>query len=351
MKKTAIAAAIAAVVALPSTAGAYEIIGKHLEVYGKAHVSVDFADNDRDSAVAIASNSSRLGFKGVTAVSDQLDVLYQIESKIVFDEGGANFAGRNTYVGLGGDFGKVLIGNQDTPFKGVRGTFDLFGDTVGDARNLLGVYAVGTAVSDIGNRRAKNSIQYLSPSIGGFAAKAMYSSSYNDTELPGGIEDNDFDLYSVSGSYKLGGLTLAAGYERANSALNNDESDGYRLAANYKFNAFTLGAIAERIERGNIERDAYGINGAFSFGPNKLKLQYVYADEIDGIDDSDASQLTLGFDHKLGKKTTLYAAYNLLDNNDAAGYRIKGGHDTDVYEVNAVGDDVSAFSIGLVHSF
>lgn len=192
MKKAATASAIACAMVLPTTAGAYELIGKKLELYGKAHVPLGAVDNGTHRELAIASNSSRLGFKGVTAISDELDALYQIESKIVFDEGGADFAGCNTFVGLGGGFGQVLVGNQDTPFKEVRSTFDMFDDTVADARNLLGVYSIGGGAIDIGNRRAKNSIQYLSPVFAGFSLNGLYSTAYDDQQTAEGLENIQF---------------------------------------------------------------------------------------------------------------------------------------------------------------
>lgn len=343
MSRKVLALAVAAALVAPVTAGAAEVLGKQLEIYGRAHVSLDFVDNDTESDMAIASNSSRLGFKGVTAINDNLDALYQIESKIIFDEGGDNkFAGRNTFVGLGGAFGKVLVGNQDTPLKGVRGAFDLFGDTVGDARNIM----------NQANFRAKNSIQYITPNLNGFSAKAMYATAYQDAEHPGGIENNDTSLYSVAIGYKVAGLTLAAGYESAEALTPADEVEGIRVAANYWLGPVRVGATYEQIEIGSDDRDAYGVNAAYKFGDATFKMQYVVADDVSGVADSGASQLTVGLDYKLAKHTTIYGAYNLLENDDnASSYQIKGGHDTDVYSVVNPGDEISAFSIGLIHNF
>lgn len=343
--------AIAAAVALPTSANAYEIIGKQLEIYGKAHVSADFVDNDTDSELAIASNSSRLGFKGVTEINPDLNAVYQIESKIIIDEGGDSFAGRNTYVGLTGDFGQVLVGNQDTPLKNVRNAFDLFGDTVGDARNI----------ADEANRRAKNSIQYVSPSMGGLVASAMYATSFEDWETEDGdIEDNDYSLASVALGYSIGDLAFSAGYEKADGddedTVDADvvayESDAFRLAASYAFGPVSVGAMFDRYEEADAERDAWGLNTAYKFGANTLKLQYMTADDWSDTDDTGASQVSLGLDHKLSKQLTVYGVYNMLKNDDnTAAYRIKGGHDTDVYQVAAAGDDINVFSLGMVYSF
>ncbi|SDS24316.1 Outer membrane protein (porin) [Halopseudomonas xinjiangensis] len=334
--------AIAAALALPTTASAYEIIGKQLEIYGQAHLSMDFVDNDTDSELALASNSSRLGFKGVTAINDQLNAIYQIESKIIFDEGGDNFAGRNTFVGLGGDFGKVLFGNQDTPVKNIRGVFDLFGDTVADARN----------VADQANRRAKNSIQYITPEMGGLIFGAMYSTAFEDTETEEGLENNDYSLMSAAVGYTAGGFEITAGYEKTDADVTEDETDAARLAAGYDFGGFRLGGMYDRVEADDADRDAWGANGMFTFGANALKVQYMMADDWSDVDDSGATQLSVGLDHSLAKNLKLYGIYSQLDNDDnTAAYRIKGGHDTDVYEVVAAGDDISVFSLGMVYKF
>lgn len=341
-KLLSLSAAVAAAILLPTTANAYEIIGKQLEIYGKAHVSMDFVDNDTDSEVALASNSSRLGFKGVTPLTDNLNAIYQIESKIIFDEGGDNFAGRNTFVGLGGDFGKVTFGNQDTPTKDVRGVFDMFGDSVGDARNVVGQ----------AHRRAKNSIKYSTPSFSGFGVNAMYSTAFEDAETGEGIEDNDFSLYSVALGYEGEAIELGLGYESTSDDDTTKETDTLRAAAAYNFGAIKVGAIYDNYEVDSEDQDSWGVNGAYKFGANTLKLQYLIADDISNVDDSGATQLTVGIDHKLAKSLTLYGYYNMLDNDDnTSKYRIKGGHDTDVYEVAAAGDDINVFSLGMVYSF
>lgn len=340
-KLLSLSAAVAAAIMLPTTANAFEIIGKQLEIYGKAHVSADFVDNDTDSEVALASNSSRLGFKGVTPLTDNLNAIYQIESKIVFDEGGESFAGRNTFVGLGGDFGKVTFGNQDTPVKNVRGVFDMFGDSVGDARNVLGQ----------AHRRAKNSINYATPSFSGFGVNAMYSTSFDDDETAEGIENNDFNLYSVALGYEADNLEMGLGYESTGADLTEEETDTLRAAAAYSFGAVKLGAIYDNYEIDGEDQDSWGVNGAYNFGANTLKLQYVIADDFSDTNDSGATQLSVGIDHKLAKSLTLYGYYNMLNNDDNSTYRIKGGHDTDVYEVATAGDDINVFSLGMVYSF
>ena len=63
---------------------------------------------------------------------------YKIEGSISFADSGGEIDHRAAYAGLKGGWGGLLLGYRDTPFKDVRGKFDVFGDTVGDARNIIG---------------------------------------------------------------------------------------------------------------------------------------------------------------------------------------------------------------------
>src|SRR5690554_4127644 len=128
MKKALLPVALAA--ALPMTAMA------EISVYGRAHVSLDMLDNGAEySELNLSSNSSRLGFKASKAFGD-LTALIQIEQQVDYDSGEAFTSARDTFVGLRGSFGMVRVGQFDTPFKRARGPANLFGDQVGDMRNL-----------------------------------------------------------------------------------------------------------------------------------------------------------------------------------------------------------------------
>src|SRR5690625_7542414 len=80
----------------------------------------------------------------------------QIEQQVDYDNGEAFTSARDTFVGVRGSFGMVRVGQFDTPFKRARGPVNLFGDLVGDMRNL-------TRVCDARfDERNFNSMQYRS---------------------------------------------------------------------------------------------------------------------------------------------------------------------------------------------
>ncbi|HKK04423.1 MAG TPA: porin [Gammaproteobacteria bacterium] len=355
MKKTLVAVAVAGALSVPAAANAADVLGKNLQIYGKVHLSLDSVDNGADKNLSLASNSSRLGFKGQYDVSDSLQGIWQIESKVVYDNGGKSaFVGRNTFAGLKGGFGTIAAGYKDTPFKDIRGKFDIFGDTVGDARNLVGTSSSTSTSLDI---RAKNMIEYSSPTVGGLQFNGMYSTAW-DAQSVAGQDNNDYSAMSLNLLYHTGDLGFYVGWQKAKTGPAGDDVKGTRVAATYDVGAARIGAMYEKTDGGNndagrINRSAYGVNVAFEMdSDNKIKLQYVKAGESDLAGGNDGGkQYSVGWDHKLGKATSMYVMYNSLKNDPNAVFRIKGGHDTDVYTPAAAGDTVKAFSVGFIQKF
>ncbi|WP_159197005.1 porin, partial [Klebsiella pneumoniae] len=81
-------------------------------------------------------------FKAEQQLENGMTVFGQIEQEINFASGtededdGVNFATRDTFVGLKGDFGQARVGRFDSPFKVARGPVNFFGDQLGDIRNV-----------------------------------------------------------------------------------------------------------------------------------------------------------------------------------------------------------------------
>jgi predicted porin len=347
---------LCAAVVMPATASAYEIIGKKLEVYGKAHISIDASDNDRSSPngqsdTSISSNSTRLGFKGQHDISDKLAVVYKIEQEIIFDQGSGTFATRNAYVGLKGSIGTVLAGQHDTPFKDVGGKWDMFGDTVADRRAILGASATnGNKV----NQRGKNALLFISHFDAPLELRAMYSTDGGDS-ASNAIDNNDNDMFSTSLVYKTKKLRVGAAYEDWNNLDNTyGNVDGWRVAGSYDFGQFKAGLIYETLDSSDspqFDRNVWGINGAFKLASDTtLKAQYLVADDYSGVSRSGANMASIGIFNKLDKQTTIYAAYTRTDNDTNAKFQaVDGGHGDEVK--TDLGKTPTALSAGLIFKF
>src|SRR5690606_6928783 len=217
-----------------------------VKVYGRAHVSLDYLDDGQDyNEVGLSSNSSRLGFKAEQKLENGMTVFGQIEQEINFASGSANnsgvdFATRDTFVGLKGDFGQARVGRFDSPFKVARGPVNFFGDQVGDLRNV-------TRVSEQRfDERNANTIEYKSPKFGGgfnvLGAMSLHEANSPDASKDG-AKDKD-KAYDLALTYKEGAIDFATAYEHYEEEASKNERDGFRIAAAYKITPeFNLGAL------------------------------------------------------------------------------------------------------------
>ncbi|MEZ2746357.1 porin [Halopseudomonas bauzanensis] len=353
MKKKLIALVVGAAAVMPAMAMA------DVTVYGRAHVSTDFLDDGADySETNISSNSSRLGFKGDHQINPNLKAFFQIEQQINFSSGSSdgdstNFATRDTFVGVAGtNWGAVQLGRFDSPFKVARGPANLFGDQVGDMRNLT---RVGNARFD---ERYDNTVQYTTPSLGGFNIKLAYS-VYEGQSV---VEDEDSDAFSASLNYAAGPFEGSLAYETAEADTGRGERDGLRAAAAYKLtDAFKMVGFYQTVEYDDSDAtadqrdlwtaDVYGLGGEFKFAPNTaLKAMYMTRDA--DADNADSDMWVVGIEHKLDKAVRVYANYAVVDNDDNVALTPwSQARSADPDDADASGEKATGFTVGLRYDF
>ncbi|GHG71202.1 porin [Alishewanella longhuensis] len=313
-------------------------------IYGLAHLSVDHLDNGVDSGTNISSNASRLGFRAKTELEGGLEAFVQLEQTIRYDEGAGSFADRDSYVGLRGSFGTIKLGQFDTPLKIIRGKVDLFGDRVGDIRNVSRVNA-GT-LGNVFDERFKNGISYESKTVNNLSF-AFHYTPHNNT---GATVDNVRESYSSSISYERKGLYLAAAIERFEGTDGLDPQ-AIRLGAFYdvteQFRLTTLLQSAKDIPGG--DRNTYGLGASYKQGNYTWRGQ-VYQTSDNDTADTGATLLAVGVDRNFGRDLILYAVYGITSNDDNAAYRVSGGgRGTQLAAVT--GEDNSGLSLGIIYRF
>jgi predicted porin len=364
MQKKLIALALASTFAAPAFAAT-----SNVDIYGVINMSVNRVDSGvtgADKSTSIVSNASRLGFKGTEDLGGGLAAVWQVESSIAPDTQSGTLAGRNTFVGLKGGFGTVLIGNMDTPMKGLGRAVDNFGDGMGDSRNILGAsYKDGKSMFDL---RTKNTIAYVTPDFSGLSAVLAYVADHTagvaaHTACVTTLDCNTNDAWSAAVNYNNGPLLLGAGYEKHNvstTATATESRHMWRVIAGYSFGDAKLGAQYEKaagdttLAAAGSDRKAWGIFGNYAIGAVTLKANYLKADETNNVANSGAKQYTLGADYALSKRTTAYAFYAKVKNDSAANYGLGfGGGDsnTTLGTAASVGTDPSVVGIGMKHTF
>lgn len=323
MKKL-IAIAIVAAVTTPAMADT--------TIYGQLHASVDYLTGV-GSEVTVSSNSSRIGVKGSAPLNGGLKAIYKAEWGMDTGHTSSGLTDRNQVVGLAGNFGAVLVGRHDTPMKIIGRKADLFWSTqLGQNRNIVN--------PGQWDRRPNNVIAYQSPKMGGFQMLGAYVTE----------DQNSAEAFSINGIYKAGPLMVGAAYETHTQELTGGVTDAsaVRLMASYKMGRSKLvGFYQGEDGSGGVagaDADTLGLGLAYKVSANgTVKGQYYIRDSVVNVD----SQLfALGYDHKLGKKTDIYAQYALT--KDAGGIGGTGHGERVDPDTDA---DASGFSVGMRHKF
>lgn len=327
MKKTLIKASLFTILFV--LCGLSFMADSNVTVYGRLHLSVEYLDNSDDGALNVSSNSSRLGFRGQLPVSDSLSAIFQLEGTVDTDIRGGQIATRDSFVGLRGDFGTLRLGYFDTPLKTIRSRTDLFGDQIGDARNMT-----------LGNdHRFRNSIGYTSPKLGKVTIDSQFSVDQNNQAT---ATDNDDWAFSSSVFVRESNIYAGIAYEIRNSG--DDDVSAIRAGLSYTINAIRLTAFVQHF---SAEADAITIGGGMSYKVNddftvKGQAYLVNSDN----DDSNGIMLALGTDHRLSRHTLLYTAFAMSSNDDNAMFASSGGgHGSTL--MPAPGEDTMSISLGL----
>ncbi len=431
MQKKLIVLAVAAAVATPMAASAAPTI------YGKMHYSVDYVDTDDDGddndPVTGTSRASRLGFKGSEALGGSLKAIWQVEAQINAADNsdfGGDFDLRNTFVGLSGNWGTVLLGRHDTPYKIATGKLDTMSDRISDYNNIIGTTSASGTIFD---ERAPQTVAYISPNFNGFhVAAAHIEHKFNEettadqtqfTNVSPGTPSNQIErgcrittvgstecknddenrAFSIMGMGESGNWFLSGAWERHEGqnfqlvtgqtgnpgqvdettgapigrgpqTLGDDEIDAFKVGLGYKFGNWKFGLIGEMLDDNADdsanERNAYFGNISYKFGKNVIKAAVGFADDSDaenctrrgsagygtGTEDCDdeAYNFSLALDHNFSRRTTIYAAFSAIDNDDDGQYGLTAGQQIGSsrgYRSNDPGDDPIGGSIGIIHKF
>jgi hypothetical protein len=309
MKKTALSLAIAAV--LPTFANAEKVEVEMPEFYGKVNVSVQNTQEEGKGSISeLVSNASRLGVKGKIELKHGIQAVYQAEfqynnagdnsktykgsaegtdslgGEISLDaevKGSEVFSQRNTFAGIKGGFGQVIVGKFDTPFKKAQSKIDLFNDLEGDIKSVISSH----------DNRKSNTIQYSTPKMSGLVATVAHIASEVETV-------NDGTSSSLTFSQK--NIYAAIAYDTDVEA----DTDALRLVAQYSLSDFTFGALWEQDNTAGSDNDKEGwVYSAYYKLNSDIKLKAQYG-ESDIVEDN-AETYSLGADYKLGSGAKAYA--------------------------------------------
>jgi len=343
-------------------------------VYGVLDSFLELASAGNGTVTRISSGGamgSRFGFRGTEDLGSGLKANFVLEAGILMDTGASTGTAtiptstvptgaaymfqRLATVGLSGDFGAVNIGRQYTPHFGTMAAFDPAGFTMSGALNYYagpGVGINGGSLADATTRR-DNSIQYTTPTWGGFKANLFYA--FGESNGAGGQPKSTGNTLNIAAGYSSSTLSAQASYMTEKTIYLVGNTDKYTvLAASYDFGVIKPSAIFVR-RRGDMagapSLDAYQIGASAPVGVGKLIATYGQLKNKTTAN-SDSKAIGVRYDYPLSKRTTIYGGATRISNQAAAGYTISGGGGSSPgLALSAVGQSPKSVYAGIAHMF
>lgn len=315
MNRTLIVAAIAALSAGAASAQS------SVTIYGRLNTSVEYQKNldVTDNKTVMQNNGSRLGFMGTEDLGGGLAANFFLEHRFDSDTGqvpGAFWAG-DAFVGLSGNFGAINMGRRTSAaYYATADYISFHNHDTGTSADALYTYL---------SRNGTNTVSYLTPTFSGFNVEISQAAG----------ETVDLDkVTNVAAKYDSGPLHIGVGYEKR----DGDDAEQAAVRIMYELGALTLGGYYQHSALGGGNRDAYRASMMYAVGASEFHVNVGFADEFSNLPDSDATQVTVGYNYNLSKRTKVYAFYTEVDNGS----------------INYLGfadRKFSSFALGVRHNF
>lgn len=324
-------------------------------------------------------------------------------------------ASRNTAVGLQGAWGNFFIGQWTTPWSdleslwsvgavgGYSPSLSLIGrrETSGTAPNpncvnghlsggqgpVTGVTVGGTTVAPAGGgtiavttatvcdavesssepfwRRFSQAIFYYTPVFGGFQGKIAYQTNEGKSTVSSAtVTTADPSAWSAAVQWSgMGGrLRIGAAYDAHKHYTVVGETDtGWTVKGGFNFGIADVGLAYEMMEYaiaggGDREQTQWGVALAVPIGQGAIRASYSVAEDGEtpaGDIDNGAKEWTIGYDHRLSKRTTVGVGYAQIKNDSAANFTWTGAppNQTGTGLAPLAGSDPSTIFVSVIHRF
>ena len=338
--------------------------------------SVSNVDQAGGRLTRVPSNTgimpSRVGMRGKEDLGAGLSAIYTLEMGFAPDTGasgqGGRLFGRQSLVGLSGDWGTVTLGRQWTMLFWSLLDSDIVGPSI---------YGLGSLDSYIPNARIDNSIAYKGK-FSDITVGATYSlgrdtvnagPSPAGTNCPGesGVDSKACREWSALVKYDTKTWGAALAYDTMNgrtpasatdvvlpAGLTSSSKSDARLMVNGYVSLADLkigGGVIRRNNDGSATRPksdlwyiaaAYPVSPAWTIDGTVAKLSYK------NINNFDSTLLAVRSLYKLSKRTTLYAQIGTIRNDSLTNVSVSGGAPG---SNPALGGSQTGTMVGINHAF
>ena len=272
--------------------------------------------------------------------------------------GAGQWCGRNSGMGMKGSWGNAFVGMWDTPTKIIageaRGWWGGTGSLTGGFANVL--YNGSGNINNTGNtfyeRRAR-SINYHSPSFGGFSVNTSTSASNEQTaQSTAALQALNPRTYGLGAQYNNGPLYVAMGYEghkdfnpaaqtvgTASSNYNGGTDKNLSYVVRYQLGDTRLAALYSNTKyqvtnTTDLTKKGYAIFLDHTLsGPHSIKAQYYNGGDSKGSDTTiavgnhkaagagtGAHGFAAAYVYQFSKRTQMGFVYGILHNDTNSTY-------------------------------
>jgi len=325
----------------------------------------------------LSSNSSRLGVRGAEYLGAGQVAIFQIESSINADTNSGDLGGRETFVGLQGDWGTFKMGQFLTPYDDILPIFGNAPTLTTSILSTAALWAQGPLPKGQGgfDARLGNSLRYETPPLGGFTGELQYSTRDSSGTTGSNSGDHISELRhafvaSLGAFYSNGPLDLGIAYEYNYQVRTADQNDyalsvagGYDVDNLFGSPGVRLGGVYERLHygtlAGSLTRNFWAVSATVPLGGGSLYGLWGRAGNGGGSApdgtgvgflirgaDTGSDQWEISYTYPLSLRTLVYAGYVRINNQANASYTFN----INEYSI-ATGAKPAGIAFGLVHFF
>jgi predicted porin len=308
MKKSVIAAAVAAVLAAPVALADVSISGglqaEVVSLSGDGAVEGLYAADGVENDTVDSGNYGFLKFAASEDLGDGMKALAVYNMNTHVDAGAV--AARDAFVGLSGGFGTVLAGTLNTPYKSSTVGWDPMLATAMQARGSNGM-------STFHNGYVSNALAYANNFGGVKLVAAIVLDETPDAADPTKTYGNHASSISVNAP--VGPVEVAVAYisldEFGGGAADNSAT---KAGVKWVSGDITVAGQYEMLNGVSADPTFLYVTGSYKMGNNTISASYGMNDlDVDGSDDQ--TYMAVAFNHAFSKNTNAFVGYRASDND------------------------------------
>jgi predicted porin len=387
MKKSLIAAAVAGVFAAPAAMA-------DVTISGAINVGVAFINSGSGTAApgggaavgsmsttSLANNYSNINISSTDDIGNGNKIILNYQMQTNVGSLGDTPTNRNSYLGIAGGWGAFKMGTNENVYEQYMYQSDPLDGAVGTGGNIqmLGHsgrqgnawFTVGDTAGDQFWRRTDNTLMYESPDWEGFSFGLDQTLTAHKT-----VAGLNPTITSLGGQYKPSGMPFFVNlaYEQHKDVINSlggvgaspkasaiQFGGGYTLGdlilyARYEAISYKASGGALVVNNAATASNKLDVNHLWIAGKYNLPSGYVGAEigladkqKIDtgDVPNSKATMISAGYFHNLSKQSQLQFIGTNIKNDDNVDYGVGAGAGSN----NAFGQKVTAFTVGIKHTF